>query len=260
MKVYKPRKELSGYVRYFWVLESVEPLSALTFPIGCPMMIFHRKSPLYIPELDTVQDSLTISGQVDFPSHLRTIGELEMIVAVFYPHTIGMFTGTTPYSFCNMEISGYDLDNRNIHEMGDKILECDNTDKCIEILENWLLSKIEPNVNLKKVGFSLWKMMTNTSKSINELADAACLGKKQYERVFREYVGMNPKRYYRIVRFQKSLLLMGKGERNCADVAYSCGYSDQSHFIREFKTMTGVTPKSFLLHNEACSELFEIPS
>ena len=43
MKIYQPREELRPYVRYYWVLESHEHFSILTFPIGCPQIIFHKK-------------------------------------------------------------------------------------------------------------------------------------------------------------------------------------------------------------------------
>lgn len=86
-------------MRYYWMLESNEPFSTLTFPIGCPQIIFHRKSPLYIPELAASQSLFTISGQVNFPAHIQSDGNLDMIVAVFYPYTVGMFIGMPPSVF-----------------------------------------------------------------------------------------------------------------------------------------------------------------
>ena len=83
MKIYQPREELRHYVRYYWVLKGDEPFSILTFPIGCPQIIFHKKTPLYIPELDTYQSQFTISGQVIFPAQSQSEGRLEIIVAVF---------------------------------------------------------------------------------------------------------------------------------------------------------------------------------
>lgn len=99
MKIIRPRKELRTYVRYYWTLETNQPFSVLTFPIGCPQMIFHRRTPLFIPELSSRQDKFTISGQVNFPAHIASDGDTEMIVAVFYPHTIGRFIDTPPRSF-----------------------------------------------------------------------------------------------------------------------------------------------------------------
>ncbi len=94
--------------------------------------------------------------------------------------------------------------------------------------------------------------------SVSELASAACLGKKQFERLFNEMVGANPKEYARVVRFQKSLKLLQhcSEDTNQAQLAYQCGYADQSHFIREFKQFSGYTSLSLLNVCEPYSDLF----
>lgn len=259
MRVYKPRAELRPYVRYYWTLECDKPFSVLTFPIGCPQIIFHRKSPLNIPELGRSQSAFTISGQVNFPAHIQSYGHLEMIVAVFYPHTIGMFIDTPPSAFYNIEISGYDIGNRNLNDVAAKIFDCDSHTECIRILEERLLSKIRPSLNTSRAGTAVQMLLQKPSIPIEKLADAVCLGKKQHERIFREHVGMNPKEYARVVRFQKAMGLMQCGIRNYAGIAAKCGYSDQSHFIRDFKAMSGHTPKTLLRHCTPYSDLFSCP-
>ena len=87
-KFYKPCKLLQAYVRYYWVFNSCQMMNTYTFPIGCPQIIFHKRTPLFIPELGATQNKLTISGQVNFSSHLQADGNVEMIVAVFCPHTM----------------------------------------------------------------------------------------------------------------------------------------------------------------------------
>lgn len=260
MKIYRPRSELRPYVRYYWVLKSDEPFSVLTFPIGCPQIIFHKKTPLYIPELDKTQSQFTISGQVNFPAHIQSDGSLEMIVAVFYPHTIGMFIDTPPSAFYNLEISGYDIENRQLNEIAQMIFDCENAKECIDDLENFLLSKIRPSLNISRIGTSVSTLFRAPSTPVYVLADRACLSKRQYERVFRETVGMNPKEYARIVRFQKALWLMQKGESNYAGIAAECGYSDQAHFIRNFKELSGYTPESLVDYCTPYSDLFTNPA
>ena len=85
-------------------------------------MIFHRRTPLFIPELSSRQDKFTISGQVNFPAHIASDGDMEMIVAVFYPHTIGKFIGAPPSAFYNQEISGYAISNKPLNLLADRIL------------------------------------------------------------------------------------------------------------------------------------------
>lgn len=152
MKIILPKNELCPYVRYYWVLESDEPFSVLTFPIGCPQMIFHRRMPLFIPELSSRQDKFTISGQVNFPAHIASDGDTEMIVAVFYPHTIGMFIDTPPSAFYNKEISGYDIGNKQLNLLAARIFDCADSDTAISLIEQWLTARIAPSLNIEKSG------------------------------------------------------------------------------------------------------------
>ncbi len=259
MKIVQPREELRPYLRYYWTLKSDEPFSNLTFPIGCPQMIFHRGSPLYIPELSSRQNKFTVSGQVNFPAHIASDGNAEMIVAVFYPHTIGLFIGTPPSAFYNQEISGYDIENRQLSQLADQIFDCSDTELAIQLMEQWLTARIKPSLNIKRIGAILSTILFNPSIQVGRLAEIAYLGKKQFERVFCECVGMNPKEYGRIVRFQRALRMMQLGSRDYADIAYANGYADQSHFIREFRQFSGLTPRLLVEYQALYSDLYSIP-
>lgn len=259
MKIIQPRRELRSYVRYYWMLKSDKPLNVLTFPIGCPQIIFHRKTPIYIPELSSFQSRFTISGQVNYPSHISSDGNLDMIVAVFYPHTVGMFAGISPSEFYNLEISGYDISDTGLNDLAAKIFDSRNDNDTIALLEGELLSRMNSTLNCRRIGYSIESLMRAPGLTVSTLADKACLGKRQFERIFREQVGMNPKEYIRVVRFQKSLRMLQCGTRNYAGIAAECGYADQSHFIREFKSMSGHTPKSLCTYTAPYSDLFTQP-
>lgn len=259
MRIHQPREELRPYVRYFWVLESDEPFSVLTFPIGCPQMIFHRRTPLFIPELFSRQYKFTISGQVNFPAHIASDGDTEMIVAVFYPHTIGMFLDTPPSAFYNQEISGYDIGNKPLNQLAYRIFDCADSETAITEMEQWQIARITPSLNIERIGASLSALFRSPSTSVENLAGIACLGKKQYGRLFREYVGMNPKEYGRIARFQRSLRMMQLGSCDYAGITYANGYSDQSHFIRDFRQFSGMTPKQLTEYQTPYSDLYTVP-
>ncbi len=259
MRIYKPKEELRRYVRYYWVLESDEPFSVLTFPIGCSQMIFHRRTPLFIPESSSRQDRFTISGQVNFPAHIASEGDTEMIVAVFYPHTIKMFIDTPPSAFYNREISGYDIGNKQLNLLADRIFDCADSETAISVIEQWLIDRITSSLNIERIGASLTALLLSPSVSVENLAGIACLGRKQYGRLFREYVGINPKEYGRIARFQQALRMMQLGSRDYADIAYANGYSDQSHFIRDFRQFSGMTPKQLAEYQTPYSDLYTVP-
>lgn len=77
------------------------------------------------------------------------------------------------------------------------------------------------------------------------MAHEVCLGIKQFERTFSKYVGVNPKKFASIIRFQNVLQIKSKNNKSMTQLAYNNGYYDQSHFIHDFKSLTGLTPKAF---------------
>lgn len=263
----KPCKLLQPYVRYYWVFKSNRPLNTFTFPIGCPQIIFHKQAPLHIPELNATQDKLTVCGQVNFSSRLYANGNIEMIVVVFHPHTMNLFLNIPTSLFYNQEVSGYNLENKSLDELSARIVDCADNSICIRYIEEWLLSQVANNLSnatyqIKRIDAAIQQIYVTPQISVTELSSIACLSKKQFERLFHSFVGINPKEYTCIARFQKALAQMqhqaGK-EINQAQIAYASGYADQSHFIREFKKFSGYTPMALLKVSEPYSDLFTSP-
>ena len=266
LEFYKPCELLRPYIRYYWVFKSNQTLNTYTFPIGCTQIIFHKQNPLYIPELDTIQSKLTISGQVNFSSHVYADGNVEMIVVVFYPHTMNMFLKSPASLFYNQEISGYDIEEQGLKELAERVFECADNRVCVSMVEEWLLERLANNFNhadygIKRIHTAIKDICTHPQNSVMTLSSICCLSKKQFEREFNTLVGMNPKEYIRIVRFQKalSLLQQNRNDINHAQIAFASGYADQSHYIREFKRLAGYTPKSLLKMSEPYSDLFTTP-
>lgn len=256
-----PNTQLLPYIRYYWVLNTNESLDALTFPIGCPQLIFHRRSRFYIPELEVEQARFSISGQVNFPARIQSSGDVETIVVVFYPHAIGTMFNIPVSSFYNHEIDGYSLGDKSLNILADAVLNADDSTEAIKLIEQWLLLRLAESgiYNFKRVGTSLKLLLHDNTISVESMAQLACLSRKQFERVFFNAVGMKPKEYSNVARFQKSLWLMQKGNRDFADIAYSCGYADQSHFIRECHRYSGTTPAELLKTQPVYSDLFASP-
>jgi AraC-like DNA-binding protein len=87
----------------------------------------------------------------------------------------------------------------------------------------------------------------NGTIAIQELADGAGLSLRHFQRRFRQLTGLNPKHYARICRIghavhRKEL----EPEASWTTIALEAGYSDQPHFIRDFKALTGTLPSGFL--------------
>jgi len=253
------------YIRYHWILRSDASVSQLTFPIGCMQLIFHKGTPLYVSTSCSLQSNATVSGQTDYPSYLESSGNLKMIVTVFEPYAAGRLLRLPCNLLYNREVAAEDLGDKSLSELSRSILETENDEDCINLIESWLLRRISDSssdLNTERVRGAVREMNRNPFVSLPKLAEATNLSRKQFSRIFSDMLGMNPKEFYRIVRFQRALKIMQDKIATAdhfSDIAYACGFSDQSHMIREFKTFSGMTPLQFTQEGSSYSDYFSKP-
>lgn len=269
---FSPCAALRPYVRYYWLYASRRPAEALTFPTGAPQLLFHRRAPFSIPELNASQAPLTVSGQVNFPAHLCTSGDAEAVAVVFRPHAAGAFLHIPLSLLYNCEIAGCDLENRSLNELAERIFACGEPTQCVRLVERWLLAQLAADTRRRpeefdRIGAAVGTLLAEPRTPVSELADGACLCKKQFERRFRALVGMNPREYAGIVRFQRAMRCMellrqqpapGRAV-NWAQIACACGYADQTHLIRACRRFGGLTPTALLRCGDSRSDLFSDP-
>ena len=110
-----------------------------------------------------------------------------------------------------------------------------------------MLNRLIQNREFERVDHAI-KMIEHAigQVSVQDVADKVCLGIKQFERTFSKYVGVNPKKFASIVRFQNVMQMKRKHtSASMSQLAFENGYYDQSHFIHDFKSLTDLTPKAF---------------
>jgi AraC-like DNA-binding protein len=92
--------------------------------------------------------------------------------------------------------------------------------------------------------------------NIENVASRYGITSRYLQKLFLQYTGLTPKLYSKINRFQNSLKLVTKKDTSLTSIAYDCGYFDQSHFIREFKSFTGFTPSGYSLEKSPITIAF----
>ncbi len=86
-------------------------------------------------------------------------------------------------------------------------------------------------------------------RPVAQVAAHIGLSQRRFIEVFRNEVGLTPKAFSRVCRFQH---VLGRVETathvDWTSVAYDCGYFDQAHFIHDFREFAGVSPTRYLRH------------
>lgn len=89
-------------------------------------------------------------------------------------------------------------------------------------------------------------------RPLTHITDQIGLSSRRLRQLFADQVGLTPKRYGRVRRFQKALTLINRAESvDWVDIALACGYYDQAHFAHEFRTLAGLTPTAYLAAGQA---------
>lgn len=81
--------------------------------------------------------------------------------------------------------------------------------------------------------------------SLEELASVACMSVSQFERKFRQICHISPVKYLAKIRVDSACRALRRSVASLADIALGSGFYDQSHFCRQFKKHTGLTPRQY---------------
>lgn len=115
-------------------------------------------------------------------------------------------------------------------------------------LERWLLQiAYRPLPRHPAVAYALAKLRRDAGVgSAGRVAAAVNLSQRHFIELFRDQVGLTPKVYARIQRFQRLLDRVAHADRvDWLETALTCGYFDQSHFIHDFRAFTGLRPTEY---------------
>lgn len=137
-------------------------------------------------------------------------------------------------------------------EWRDRLLAARTPQNKLALLEHLLLSRLH-RLKLQweeknKVNWALARFLREPQlKSIGAVTRDLGMSHKHFIEQFRREVGLTPKLFCRVRRFQQVLSQIHSGRGVVwADIAYSCGYFDQAHFVNDFIAFAGVNPSAYL--------------
>lgn len=250
----KPSERLAAYVRYFWVLEGEasfgQPYVHRSMADGCAELIFHYNGIFH----ELLNNSTT---ERSFSSGLA--GQSQQFRRFLIKQNFGMF-GVYLYPFAVSQlfsISGTDAKNQMIdlpsligieaNALEEKMMLAIDNKLRIKIITEFLEKKL---VNAKKQPPGVFEAIkyiihTHGATKVEALAKQNFQSTRQFERNFKQFAGFSPKLFSRIIRFQTALGEYQNKEKSLTEIAYECGYYDQSHFIQDFKEFSGFNPRAY---------------
>jgi AraC-like DNA-binding protein len=118
-------------------------------------------------------------------------------------------------------------------------------------VEDFLLSRFRSRLILNPaVDYALAEIIRQPDQiSLARISQRIGYSQKHFISMFKRQVGLTPKAYLKIIRFQKAITEIEKsGEVDWARISQDCGFYDQAHFINDFKSFSGFTPERYLKH------------
>ncbi|NDV17451.1 helix-turn-helix domain-containing protein [Muricauda sp. TY007] len=238
-KKLKPYKTLAPFIHFYWELKGMGQKKQWerVFPDGCAGVLMNLGAPCLtdngavllefgktyvVGAMTTFKDSF-----IDSDTHLMG--------ACLKPATFSNF-----YSFSAQN----ELTNDTVAFEKSNSFNIDNVrNNPFHYFDRFFSDRIKSKNNpLQSVINTIHS--TNGQISIHELAKRNCITVRQLERNFKKLIGLSPKEYANIIRFQNALRLIKNPAQNQSllDIAFECGYYDHSHLTNEIKRNTGLVP------------------
>lgn len=175
------------------------------------------------------------------------LGHQHFVVKVsFQPSGLYRLLGIPMQELLQVEaFNAIDFFGNIIQEIIEKIVESENINSLVDQIENGLTQIMRHAQDKLPIDQVVQQMVQSGGlMHIDKAASAACLSIRQFERQFKQRIGLSPKFYSRLIRFSSAWVLKeNESQKSWTDIAHQTGYYDQMHLIRDFKEFASVNPK-----------------
>jgi AraC-like DNA-binding protein len=134
-----------------------------------------------------------------------------------------------------------DLWAGGVDRLRESLLECRTPAARLARFESFLASRLRPAGGPHPAVAHALRRFADGIR-VGEVVEEVGLSHRRFLTLFQEAVGLTPKRFARLRRFQGALDRLAWSDQPLAELALDAGFSDQAHFAREFREIAGVTP------------------
>ena len=261
-----PHRDLEGFVECYWMMYSQDsvPQVEKIIPDGFTEIIFNYAD-VYKSKINgdwTLQSPNLLAGQLKTFFYLQNTGRTGSIAVKLKPAALTQLFGFSMDQYLDKMIDLDSLPNPGLKKLREEIEDCVSLGYNREqqfvkrMLDEYFAKLIQGAPQNPLEGPLNLIFSSNGMVTVTEMASAAGVGERQLERLFKKYIGLTPKYYARIIRFNYIFQLIKSKENSWAEIAYQSGYYDQSHFIHNFKAFTGEDPSAYFFGQKNMANFF----
>jgi AraC-like DNA-binding protein len=248
-----PGPALRGRAR-FWRLTGASSAGEAAFepvlPDGCVELIVHLGDPFAIEHEGhrELQPRALLAGPGTAPVRLAPTGRVDVIGVRLEAGVAAKFIAAPMRELVDRLPELEAVAGEFARGLGEELFAPGRSERWSDVLERRLLRALERSRASRADALAHAVARARASggrASVAELADAVGLSTRQLERAFRERVGLGPKTFARLVRFQRALALLRRPRLTLAAIAARCGYFDQAHLVRDFRQFAHSSPSRF---------------
>jgi AraC-like DNA-binding protein len=258
---FPPSEILKPYIRHYYLFQSSSGASFgdTVYPSGDIEMIFNLGEGRWTVD-ERSNPPIELWGQITKPLPVCSMGKHTMLGVKFFPHSAAYFLNDDIGGFNNLVTDLGDVLGKPIKQLYTRLLETSDTEKRIALLESFLVQQLLQGEKragrIDKVGHILKSMAKDPAEvKINAIATKHGITSRYLNKIIYRHTGLTPISFNKIRRFQFSLKLIAKNDQPLTAIAYDCGYFDQAHFIKDFKSFTGLTPSAYLKNISPVNQL-----
>jgi len=253
-RTFEPSPYLADFVDNLWLYEGyqAEHTNERILPSGTIELVVNlHEDELRIYKTDDDERCTRFSGSVvsgpyksGFVSDTK---EEAFIMGVhFKPGGAFPFLGVSADELADSHVDLDLLWGRTATGIRDRLLEASSPDERFRILQEALMSHISRPLEHHYAVSAALRILERHNMPIRKLAKEVGLSERRFIQVFRSEIGMTPKAFSRVQRFQRARIFIERVEiPDWPSVAMQFGYFDQSHLIREFREFSGASPEAY---------------
>ena len=254
---YIPQPPLADFVNLFWFYDrhTLPHAHERVLPTGTVELVFNlRDDSLRLYDGPAPDRCQHFPGALVCGPHAESFiidtDQQESTMGVhFKPGGAFPFFALPANELCNTHVGLDTLWGRAAAELRERLLAAPTPDAKFRILEQTLLAQLaRPLAQNPAVAFALQVLHAAPhTGTIADITTQISLSPRRFFDLFTAQVGLTPKRFCRIRRFQAALRCIHTGRSvDWPNLALTCGYFDQSHFINDFRDFSGLTPTAYL--------------